>query len=266
MNILVVNDDGIHADGLNALIEPLAQIGQVYVIAPDSQRSGSSHSLTMRKKLKFVKKNIPGTKMAFSLSGNPADCTKMGLALLNRFKIKIDLVVSGINHGGNLGEDVIYSGTCGAAREGILNGVMGMAVSLDGSAPTDFKHAAEIAKNMALTLKRDWIENPKFFLNINVPDISAKKIKGFKVTKLGIREYVNWFEPKDIGEGTGEVIEVFYGGTQRAIPKEDHESIDNDVEAVDNGYIAITPVFTDATDVKNFDLLTEVIKSMDCPA
>ena len=103
-----------------------------------------------------------------------------------------------------------------------------MAVSLDGSAPTDFKHAAEIAKNMALTLKRDWIENPKFFLNINVPDISAEKIKGFKVTKLGIREYVNWFEPKDIGEGTGEVIEVFYGGTQRAIPKEDHESIDND--------------------------------------
>lgn len=262
MNVLVVNDDGIDAQGIRTLANHLKSLGNIYVIAPDVQRSGASHSISMRDKLKFIKKEIDGVETAFSLSGSPADCVKMGLELLKHYGINIDLVVSGINHGANVGEDVIYSGTVGAAREALLNGVMSIAVSVDNDDAKDFEYAGKITEKIARKIEKEWIEKPEFLININVPDIPVEKIKGFKVTRLGIRKYADWFSPVELGAQKGEVIEVFYGGSQVVLSGIEYHNIKNDVEAVDNGFVAITPIFTDTTHFEEFESIENIIGKM----
>ena len=118
MNILLANDDGINAEGIRQLAKALRSLGDVYVFAPDRQRSASSHALTIEKQLTIAREDFPGAKEAYSVDGTPADCVKLGIYALRDRGIDVDIVYSGINHGGNLGSDTMYSGTVSAAAEG----------------------------------------------------------------------------------------------------------------------------------------------------
>ena len=177
MHILISNDDGIFADGINQLAEQLSQIATISVVAPDRNRSGASNSLTLEDPLR-VRQVSPNY---FSVQGTPTDCVHIALNTLIK---DVDLVVSGINHGANLGDDVLYSGTVAAAMEGLFLGLPAIAVSLCGS--HHFDTAARVVKEGIQ--KSEQFPLPKNqLLNINIPDCEYQQLQGFKVTRLGAR-------------------------------------------------------------------------------
>ena len=245
MKILVSNDDGIRAKGINKLVAALSKEAEVYVIAPDSQRSGASHSITMHEKLWFVEDEVKGATKAYAFTGTPADCVKMGLQLLDRQGIAIDAVFSGINHGGNLGTDTLYSGTVGAAREGLVNGVFSVAMSVQSHEPKSFTYACELAQRVAKAFKEGIFERrQEYLLNINVPDIPKSKIKGLKLTKLGIRDYENWFNPVYCDDGR---IQIYYGGKPISFDVINDVDLPADVLMAEQNYATITPLTYDLT-------------------
>ena len=256
MNILVANDDGIQSEGIHTLVEVLSEVGDVYVVAPDGQRSGASHSITMFKDLYFKEKEFPKAKKAYSFTGTPADCVKMGIALLESQGVTIDMVFAGINHGGNLGTDTLYSGTLGAAREGLINNKMSVAVSVNSHQPIGFTYAAMLAKKTAEHYKAAGLPDVAEYLwNINVPNIPEDQIKGVKITKLGIRDYDNWFHPEYQDDGT---IHIFYGG--EPIWREDvrcNRPEIPDVVAIEDNYATVTPLNENTTCEKQLEQLEE---------
>ena len=256
MNILVANDDGIKAEGIKALAEALSRVGKVYVVAPDSQRSGASHSITMYQDLYFKETEFEHAEKAYSFSGTPADCVKMGIALLESMGICIDMVFSGINHGGNLGTDTLYSGTVGAAREGLINNKMSVAVSVASHEPIGFEYAAMLAEKVALKYRETGRpEVVEYLWNINVPNIPVPEIKGLKPAKLGIRDYADWFKPDYREDGT---IHIVYGG--EPVYREDvrcRRPEIADVKAIEEGYATITPLNENTTCEKKLDELSK---------
>lgn len=240
MKILVANDDGINAKGIRELTKALSQVAEVYVIAPDTQRSGASHSITMHKKLRFVPAKVEGATKAYSFTGTPADCVKMGLELLRRQDIMIDAVFAGINHGGNLGTDTLYSGTVGAAREGLVDGVFSVAVSVNSHEADDFGYACKLAVAAAKAFNKGMFPKPhEFMLNINVPNTDEDKIKGLKVAKLGIRDYDNWFNPVHLEDGS---IEICYEGKPVSFDMANEIDLPADVLLMDMSYATVTPL------------------------
>ena len=241
MNILITNDDGIEAKGIRELTRAMAEIGNVYVFAPDGQRSATGHSITIIKPVSVERVWVSeaGDGMAYKTSGTPADCVKMGLEILREQGISVDLVVSGINHGSNLGTDVHYSGTVSAAIEGALNKIPSIAVSVEEQKPEHFEVAAEMAAKIASHAHRRL--SPQTVLNMNVPDLPKEAIRGIRLTRLGPREYNEWFESQ-IVDGEEQFrysgAPVIYEG----LPEE------MDVMAAQNGYITITPLQLDLTD------------------
>ena len=242
MNILVANDDGIEARGIRELTKALSEKANVYVCAPDTQRSASGHGITVSKPIEAEEVPFANAQLAFKLSGTPADCIKLGMKLLQQRNIKIDMVFSGINHGGNLGTDTLYSGTVSAAIEGTICGVPSAAVSVDSHEAEHFEYACHLAQEVIAKAKDKM--SPDTVLNINVPNIPTEKIKGLKYTRLGRREYKEFFEPLDDGSGkvkyrySGDP--VFYEGLPDTI----------DVIAMQEGYATITPLQRDLTDYK----------------
>ena len=189
MNILITNDDGIYAEGIIELSKEISKIANVYVVAPDSQRSATGHSITIHSPIMVQEVNMGANIKAYSISGTPADCVKVGIEAL--FKdIDFDLVLSGINNGPNLGTDVIYSGTVSAAIEGLVLNKPSIAVSFN-----EFNIKSEVYKEASKYISTI-IENIKdklellndCILNVNIPNT---KIKGYKITKLGERKYDN---------------------------------------------------------------------------
>ncbi|MFI4963563.1 MAG: 5'/3'-nucleotidase SurE, partial [Legionellales bacterium] len=180
MKILVSNDDGVIAPGIRILATELATIAEVDVVAPDRNRSGASNSLTLRQPLR-VRHLENGY---YSVEGTPTDCVH--LALTGFLNPIADMVVSGINEGGNLGDDVLYSGTVAAAMEGRNLGLPALAVSLVGENVQHYDTAALIAKRLVLQLKSNNLPS-QTILNVNVPDVPIDKIKGIQVTRLGTR-------------------------------------------------------------------------------
>lgn len=255
MKILVANDDGIYARGIQKLAEVLAEDYEVYVVAPEVEQSATAHALTLHKpiRIKEVELNFP-VKQAFSVSGTPSDCVKIALnALITE---KMDLVVSGINHGPNLGSDVLYSGTVSAALEGAINGLPSIAVSLvNGSEKmADFTHGAQFVKNfIPQALKAGFPE--RSILNINIPAVSLHHFAGVKVTELGMRAYTDSYEKRVDPRGgvyywlAGEVIET-------------SESPESDVEAIRNNMVAISPVHFNLTNYKELEQLRGKFDSM----
>lgn len=240
MRILVANDDGINAKGIRELVKTLSQTAEVYVIAPDTQRSGASHSISMHKKLRFMPQEVEGAVKAYSFTGTPADCVKMGLELLRRQDIMIDAVFSGINHGGNLGTDTLYSGTVGAAREGLVAGVFSVAVSVNSHDADDFGYACRLALEAAKAFEKGMFPKPhEFMLNINVPDMPEEQIKGLKVAKLGIRDYDRWFNPVYLDDGS---IEICYEGKPVSFDMANDIDLPADVLLMDQGYATVTPL------------------------
>lgn len=249
MNILITNDDGIRADGIIELAKELSTIGNVYVVAPESQKSATGHAITIHNPImvndEFIDKNIK----AYSISGTPADCVKVGIEAL--FKdINIDLVLSGINNGPNLGTDVVYSGTVSAAIEGLIQNKPSIAVSYD-----DFNIEKEVYRKSAkyvVTLINSIKDKLELLddcvLNMNIP---KTEVKGFKVTKLGERKYDNVIEDRFSPRGKRY---VWIGGDVR----EEEQDEDSDIYSVKNGYISITPVNIEMTNLGKMNVLKEI--------
>lgn len=233
MRILVSNDDGYFAPGIAALAEALATVGEVTVVAPERDRSGASNSLTLDRPLS-LRRAANGFHF---VNGTPTDCVH--LAVTGMLDHLPDMVVSGINHGANMGDDTIYSGTVAAATEGFLLGVPSIAVSLVSKGASDFSAAARVAKDLVERFKRVPFRQA-VLLNVNVPDLPFEALGGLRVTRLGKRhkaepvircqtprqETVYWIgaagEAADAGEGT-------------------------DFHAVANGCVSVTPLQIDLT-------------------
>jgi len=239
MRILVTNDDGIHAQGIHNLIKELSSVAEIYLVAPDRERSGTGHSITVFDPIRVVKTNLPGVKQGWIVGGTPVDCVKIAIARL--IDSQIDLVVSGINHGPNLGTDVLYSGTVSAAAEGVIMGCPALAVSLDSNKDEqNFDFTARFTRRMAKILVREGITK-NTLVNINVPDLPETKIKGVKITQLGVRNYDNLFEERKDPRGN-----TYYWLGGGVLKEEQHE--ESDVYAVQQGFISVTPIKLDLTD------------------
>ncbi|MBI3611032.1 MAG: 5'/3'-nucleotidase SurE [Nitrospirae bacterium] len=234
MLILVTNDDGIRSQGILVLARALKRLGDVYVAAPDRERTAAGHSLTLHKPLR-IEALGPRT---FSVSGTPTDC--VNLAVNEILPRRPNLVVSGINRGGNLGDDVTYSGTVSAAMEGTLLGIPSIAVSQLGEERFHFETAARFAVRLARQVHRMGLP-PDTLLNVNVPDLPLRGIKGMRVTCLGRRI----FDPNNVIKKQDPRGKTYYwiGGNRIAW----EERKDTDQEAVENGLISVTPVHLDLT-------------------
>lgn len=247
MNILVANDDGIRSEGIYRLVETLSKEADVYVAAPHIQRSASGHSISVGAPLEISEVVFDNAKMALEITGTPADCVKLGVKELERRGIVIDMVFSGINHGGNLGTDTLYSGTVSAAIEGCICKKPSVAVSVNSHSPMHFELACELALS---TCKKAYGRlDCHSLISINVPNLPKAEVKGVKYAKLGDREYKEWFEPKVNEAGT---LQYWYSGEPVFYEGQD-SSID--VIAMQEGYAVITPLHYDLTD---FNLLDEI--------
>lgn len=241
MNILVVNDDGIKAPGIRALVRALSEAADVYVCAPDGQRSAKSHSVTLGQPVIIQPVEFPCAKEAYQTSGSPADCTKIGLQFFEEAGIKIDMVYSGINMGSNLGRDTLYSGTVGAAAEAALSGYHAVAVSADNHEATHFDVAGQLAVDVIEKVYRQ--VDPHTVISINVPDLPREEIRGVKFVRLGQRYYDDKFHLIEDNkyELSGQPADFT------------DESQEFDVTAVANHYATITPLQFDFTDYENLE-------------
>jgi 5'-nucleotidase len=189
LNILVTNDDGIYADGLWRLAEVLRDVGEVTIVAPDRDQSGSGTSVSLRLpiRLKPIKPLIDGIT-AYAVEGTPSD--SVIIAIRKAVKNSIDLVVSGVNDGANLGNDVFISGTVGAALQGYAYGIPSMAISVAGFSDVDYNVATATARYLAESFKRG-VLSEKLLLNVNVPKLPLNEIQGIEITGLGERSYID---------------------------------------------------------------------------
>lgn len=243
MNILITNDDGITAKGIQIIAQRLQNSHNILVVAPDSQKSASSHSITLTNPLIVKKEKIEGIDApCFSVSGTPVDCTKIAITTIA--SEKIDIVVSGINDGFNLGTDVIYSGTVSAAVEGALNNTPAIALSCDGNEES-YEIAADYAEKILNKIRSEKIGNT--VLNVNIPSISKDKLKGLKVCKIGERNYNNVYV--EVEKSDDNVVYKITGAPDDAMQD------NTDVDMIKEGYITVTPLHYDLT---NFNLITKV--------
>lgn len=245
MNVLVANDDGVDARGIHELVRALSTKAKVYVVAPESQRSASGHGITISKPITVEKVSFDNAQRAYKISGTPADCVKLGMEILSKDNIKIDMVFAGINHGGNLGNDTLYSGTVSAAIEGSICGVPSVAVSVDSHSAEHFEYACELA--LEVLTKAEGRLSSNTTLNINVPNLPREEIRGLKCVSLGRREYREIFHVKEIGGGRHE---YHYGGEPIEV---DGLPDSVDVVAMQNGYATITPLHSDLTDYREVE-------------
>jgi len=237
MKTLVTNDDGIGAEGLWALVAELGKIAGVAVAAPDSERSAIGTAVTLFAPLRVQQVESPVAGVtAFAVDGSPSDCVILALGKL--VGDKVDMVVSGINPNLNLGEDVYISGTVGAAMQGYFRGLPALAVS----APPDSKYGIGVAASVASTLARKMAENvpARVFLNVNVPDLPLKDIRGVKITRLARSSHINTVEEEDRGSFKQ------YRLVRERIPAAG--SAGTDIEAVVGGYVSVTPLYTSLLD------------------
>ena len=230
--ILISNDDGFDARGLRVLEQALLPLGEVFVVAPDSEQSASSHSLTVRRPIEVRKVG----ERHYRVGGTPTDCVVLALQVI--LDTAPDLVVGGINHGPNMGEDVGYSGTVAVAFEGTILGVPSVAIS---SLQRDVSSAEVIGKIARMVVERA-LEHGiprESLLNVNVPNPDIAPIRGLRITKLGSRHYENFIEP-----GRGPMQSHYTIGGRDPVWREDDGS---DIAAVRMGYVSITPLDLDQT-------------------
>jgi 5'/3'-nucleotidase len=239
MHILVTNDDGIHAPGIAALSTALRTIegATVTVMAPAQNQSAAGHRKTLHDPMRIKPATLMDGSTGFACSGSPADA--IALALLGYVKEKVDIVVSGVNQGANLAQDITYSGTVTAAMEAAISGIPAIAVSLDSHTDPAFEAAAAFAAKIAPMVHRTGLP-PLTLLNVNVP---YGEIKGVKVTTQGHRIYLD-----ELVERIDPLGQPYYwiGGDR---PSGHTEEVGTDVWAVALGYISVTPIRLDMTDM-----------------
>ena len=245
MVILVSNDDGIHSDGIHALEETLSMLGEVYTVAPDRERNAVSHALTLHRPLRIDELS----PRRFAVNGTPTDC--VNLAVKGFLPVRPDLVVSGINKGPNLGEDITYSGTVAAAMEGTILGIPSIAVSvvtLDSG--YQFGPAAEFAAMLGAEVVAQGLP-PQTLLNVNAPDLDRQDLKGYRFTHQGKRNYSEKIEvcPNPRGKQY-----YWIGGDDLGFdPVEGTDCL-----AIDEGYISITPLLVDFTNYHALQKMREM--------
>ena len=241
MNILVTNDDGVTAPGLLALAQAVSPFGDIKILAPNRNWSGSGHVKTLERPLRVKKVKLTDGYTAWASDGAPSDC--VALALLGFFEEKFDLVVSGINPLPNLGHDVTYSGTVTAAMEAIIWGVPGIAVSLgaaeNGLAISDYETAgSQVTKIVQAAIQHHFPDGT--LLNVNIPMLPEDQIKGFRTTRLGLRVYRDRLDRRV--DPRGRPYYWIGGDAPTGIPEDG-----TDIGALSEGYVSITPVQLDLT-------------------
>ncbi|MCX7779716.1 MAG: 5'/3'-nucleotidase SurE [Negativicutes bacterium] len=247
MRILLTNDDGIGASGIQALWQSLSEIGEVTVVAPVSERSATSQAITVHHPIRVDEYCINHPRVCgWRVDGTPTDCVKIAVeALLDE---PPDIIVSGVNHGPNLGTDVLYSGTVSAAIEGALYGFPAIAVSLNSWQSRNFSVAARFTVRLVQTVLEKQSLPPRTLLNVNVPDLPETDIRGVKVAKLGVVQYANIFQRRFDPRGR---MYYWMGGE----PIDSDNGEDSDVAAVKAGYISVTPVHFDLT---HYSIMKEI--------
>jgi len=257
MNILLTNDDGIHAPGLWAVYRQLMRKHAVTVVAPDRERSAVGHGITLNEPLRMEKIEVNGGFQGFAVSGTPVDCIRLGI--LEILDAKPDLAVSGINPGLNVGVNINYSGTVAAAREAALYGVPAIAVSIQGCEAGHYHAAARVAEVLAGFVFRNGLPRGTI-LNVNLPDITLRKAAGVKISRQGIPVYSDNFDKRVDPRN-----KTYYWQGSEFKAVFDHSDMDGAVLA--NHYISITPIQCDMTDytamegLKSWNIEKKVLKN-----
>ena len=274
MKLLISNDDGIFAEGIRTLADTLAAKGHIVtVVCPDRERSATGHGITMHRPIRVeqVTSVYHRDIQAWACSGTPADCVKLALDAL--LETPPDCVLSGINHGANLGNDVLYSGTVSAAMEGLLEGIPSLAISLASFTYSNFQPAADYACQLLPQLVQ--LKQP-LLLNLNVPSLTSDQIKGTTVARLGVRRYRDLFEKRIDPRGktyywlAGEVLEESDNEPPHGLPNSlsDIQNIDfmnrftTDVKAIKSGYITVTPLHYDLTAYSDLSELQQYLPNL----
>ncbi len=256
MEILITNDDGIFAPGLWILAEELKQTARVVVVAPDREQSGLGTAVTLRNPLRVQKvKPLVAEVEAYSVDGTPTDSVILAIGKL--LKNKLDMVISGINSGPNLGDDVLISGTVGAAMMGYLHGFPALAISMASLDNHYLDNAARLAVMLAKNLSRLSLPASSLF-NINLPSLPLTEIKGIKLTRLASRSHIDTVEEGHDGR------KAYYWLVRKKIER--NASKDTDIWAIEKGYISITPLHTELfnqpSPLINDSICSELIKGL----
>ena len=234
MTILLTNDDGVNSPGLEALSREMGSLGDVFVVAPEREKSASSHSLTLNSLLKVRRID----DRTLSVDGTPTDCVLLAVhAVLGR---RPDLLISGINRGPNLGDDVTYSGTVGAALEGALLSIPSVAMSLAGESNCHLATAASFCRLLVSHLSETGLP-PGVLLNVNVPDLPREETRGVEITRLGRRTYADVVCEESDAEGKSCFL------IRKSPPRWEDREPGSDFRAVEAGRISITPLQIDMT-------------------
>lgn len=242
MKILVLNDDGIQAPGIYALYQAMNQLADdVWVVAPDNERSASGHSITLDRPLRVKKYLFEDGFHGYSVNGTPADCAKLAIrAILDEVP---DLVVSGINRGSNLGMSVIYSGTVSAATEGCILGIPSIAFSLTSFEAKDYSAAAYFAQQIVQNIHlKSWPKD--VLLNVNIPYLSQDKIKGIRITSQSNSRFIEFFDKRIDPQERD-----YYWLSGNMMTDETHE--EHDDYLIRQSYVSVTPLKLDRTDQIN---------------
>jgi len=243
LKILVSNDDGIDSYGIHILATALKEMGDVTVVAPRTEQSAAGHSITMKIPLRVTEYFKDSEFFGYAVEGTPADCIKMGIK--NIMKSPPDIVVSGINNGSNAAINIIYSGTVSAAREAAIMDVPAIAVSVTNHYVKNYSVAAKIAVKLARLVCKNGLQNGTL-LNVNVPDLPEEEIKGIMMTKQGKSKWDDVYEERQDPYGKN-----YYWLTGNMINLD--KDLDKDHFAIENDYVAITPIHFDLTDYEMYD-------------
>ncbi len=257
--ILITNDDGFESEGLTALIEAVGDLAEVIVVAPTIEKSASGHSLTLTRPLRFVEL----AKNFYKLDdGTPTDCIYLALNALFEQEKRPDLILSGINKGSNMGEDITYSGTVAGAMEGVLQGIPSIAISQvyqGGKASLEtqgYELAKQVAREMVMKIFAGQFPlGERKLLNINIPPVTIDACKGYRITKAGYRCYGNDAHPHLNPRGE----EYYWIGLHPLAYKPSTDEQLSDLEAIEQGYVSITPIMLDLTSYEDLDRLEKWI-------
>lgn len=244
MNILLSNDDGIDAEGIRVLEGIVKKMGHnVFIVAPDRNQSATSHSLTLTQPLRIHSHS----QNQWSTTGTPTDCVL--IATHGLISDQLDMVISGINHGPNMGEDIFYSGTVAAAMEGHLMNIPSLAVSLAAFSNRDFNPSKQILPHIINYVGN--ADRKGIFLNINIPNVPFERINGLKITELGSRIYSDTLIEKTDPRGRKY---YWIGGKEPAFKRKKG----SDFEAVQNDYVSVTPLQINLTDRKTAQCIRDM--------
>ena len=246
MRILLTNDDGIDAPGINILAENLQEKHELIIVAPEKEQSATSHSITLFKPIRILEKG----KNRYAVTGTPTDCISIAFQII--LKKPVDLVISGINGGQNMSEDVLYSGTVAAALEAMFLGNRALAISLASYTNQKFETAAFYLKKM-LDNGICKLIGKKEILNINVPNVNIADVKGIRITELGHRHYTDFVKEQTDIQGNKT---YFIGGDEPFWCKEKNK----DSRAIADNYISITPIYPDFTKKDSFPRISRWIE------